>query len=125
MTPVPELSPQAWAVLNAAYQAPDDGNATRQSVAAALRAGEPMTKLSPQAQAVKDAVLALYSDEKVRKFGWQLDVRTVAAALRAAADQAHPKAHIEDIDYVHQSYVDGWKDALDVILAIATELEAQ
>jgi hypothetical protein len=32
------LSPQAWAVLNAAYQAPDDGNATRQSVAAALRA---------------------------------------------------------------------------------------
>ncbi len=35
---MPELSPQAWAVLNAAYQAPDDGNATRQSVAAALRA---------------------------------------------------------------------------------------
>jgi glycine/D-amino acid oxidase-like deaminating enzyme len=33
-----ELSPQAWAVLEAAYQAPDDGNATRQSVAAALRA---------------------------------------------------------------------------------------
>ena len=32
-----ELSPQAWAVLNAAYQAPDDGNATRQSVAAALQ----------------------------------------------------------------------------------------
>ncbi len=32
------LSPPAWAVLNAAYQAPDDGNATRQSVAAALRA---------------------------------------------------------------------------------------
>jgi ribosomal protein S7 len=35
---MPELSPQAWAVLNAAYQAPDDGNSTRQSVAAALRA---------------------------------------------------------------------------------------
>ncbi len=33
-----ELSPQAWAVLEAAYQAPDDGNATRQSVAAALKA---------------------------------------------------------------------------------------
>jgi hypothetical protein len=49
-----------------------------------------MTELSPQAQAVKDAVLALYSDEKVRKFGWQLDVRTVAAALRAAADQVVP-----------------------------------
>lgn len=49
----------------------------------------------------------------------------MAAALRAAAAQAHPKAHIEDIDYVHQSYVHGWKDALDVILAIAAELEAQ
>jgi hypothetical protein len=49
-----------------------------------------MTELSPQAQAVKDAVLALYSDEKVHKFGWQLDVRTVATALRAAADQVVP-----------------------------------
>ena len=48
-----------------------------------------------------------------------------AAALRAATNQAHPKAHIEDINYVHQNYVDGWKDALDVILTIADELEAQ
>ena len=32
------LSPQAWAVLEAAYQAPDGRNATRQCVAAALRA---------------------------------------------------------------------------------------
>jgi hypothetical protein len=47
------------------------------------------------------------------------------AALRAVADQAHPKAHIEDIDYVHQSYVDGWKDALAVLQEIADELEAQ
>jgi hypothetical protein len=46
-----------------------------------------MADLSPAAQAVKDAVLALYSDEKVHKFGWQLDAPTVAAALRAAADQ--------------------------------------
>jgi hypothetical protein len=84
-----------------------------------------MTKLSPAAQAVKNAVLALYADENVHQFGWQLDAPTVAAALRAAADQAHPKAHIEDINYVHQNYVDGWKDALDVILAIADELEAQ
>jgi hypothetical protein len=47
----------------------------------------PAEPLSPAAQAVKDAVLALYSDEKVHKFGWQLDAPTVAAALRAAADQ--------------------------------------
>jgi hypothetical protein len=43
-----ELSPQAWAVLNAAYQAPDDGNATRQSVAAALRAAADEVVPSPR-----------------------------------------------------------------------------
>ena len=46
-----------------------------------------MTELSPQAQAVKDAVLALYSDEKVHKFGWQLDAPTVASALRAVVQE--------------------------------------
>ena len=76
-----------------------------------------MTNLSPAAQAVLDAF-----DE-----GWtyydDIGPTNIAAALRAAADQAHPKAHIEDINYVHQNYVDGWKDALDVIRAIADELE--
>jgi hypothetical protein len=72
-----------------------------------------MTKLSPAAQAILDA----YGDFEAA------DTDAMAAALRAAADQAHPKAHIEDIDYVHQSYVHGWKDALDVILAIADELD--
>jgi hypothetical protein len=74
-----------------------------------------MAELSPAAQAVRYA--AIYA-------GPELEGR-IAAALRAAADQAHPKAHIEDIDYVHQSYVHGWKDALDVILAIAAELRAK
>ena len=73
-----------------------------------------MIDLSPAAQAVLDAA--------GRKTWYRNN--DIAAALRAAADQAHPKAHIEDIDYVHQSYVDGWKDALDIILAIAAELEA-
>jgi hypothetical protein len=71
-----------------------------------------MTDLSPAAQAVLDA----YEGSGV------LRGPALAAALRAAADQTSPKLHIEDIDYQHQSYVDGWKDALDVILAIATEL---
>jgi hypothetical protein len=75
-----------------------------------------MTELSHVAQAVLDAVVS-HPEFATRK--------RIAAALRAAADQAHPKAHIEDINYVHQNYVDGWKDALDVILAIADELEAQ
>jgi len=78
-----------------------------------------MTDLSPAAQAVLDATWREMDYAPRRELRW------AAAALRAAADQAHPKAHIEDINYVHQNYVDGWKDALDVILAIADELEAQ
>lgn len=79
-----------------------------------------MTDLSPAAQAVLDA----YMDN----CGWldgplEKDYRCAAAVLRAAADQAHPKAHIKNISYVHQLYVDGWKDVLDEILAIANELE--
>ena len=81
-----------------------------------------MTDLSPAAQAVLNAAnsVSYYGPDDCLN-----DARQIAvAALRAAADQAHPKAHIEDINYVHQNYIDGWKDALDVILAIADELEA-
>jgi hypothetical protein len=46
----------------------------------------------------------------------------VAAALRAAAHQVNPKFHIKDIDYQHQSYVDGWYDALEIIGDIAYDL---
>jgi hypothetical protein len=74
--------------------------------------------LSPAAQAVLDAVQFELNAE--RHAPW-----IAAAAIRELADQAHPKNHIKDISYTHQSYVDGWKDALDVILAIATELEGQ
>ena len=86
-----------------------------------------MTELSPAARAVLTAVtLTKYEvpPEGLPAFAEEM-APLLAAALRAAADQSHPKAHIEDIDYVHQSYVDGWKDALDVILAVAGELEAQ
>jgi hypothetical protein len=89
--------------------------------------------LSPQAQAVKDAVLALYSDEKVRKFGWQLDVRTVTAVLRAAADQVVPWQPEPTEESVGPTIDFGYAWALfsktnDVrqeLLAIADELEAQ
>lgn len=81
-----------------------------------------MADLSSAADAVLNAYMA--------NCGWldgplEKDYRCAAAVLRAAADQAHPKFHIEDIDYQHQSYVDGWKDALDMIFAIAAELEDQ
>jgi Icc-related predicted phosphoesterase len=76
-----------------------------------------MTDLSPAAQAVLAAIHAAPDNtrDSYRSAG--------AAALRAIVDQAHPKVHIEDIDYVHQMYVDGWKDALDTILNITDELE--
>ena len=76
-----------------------------------------MSELSPHAQAIKDAVLALYSDEKVRKFGWQLDVRTVTAALRAAA---------ESLGYMIYDYENNEHPSVVSvadILAIADELE--
>jgi hypothetical protein len=42
--------------------------------------------LSPAARAVKDAVIALYTDQQqIRDWGWRLDAPTVVAALRAAA----------------------------------------
>lgn len=74
-------------------------------------------QLSPAALAVVDA----YTSTPIKNGAKP----ALAAALRAVADQAHPKAHIEDIDYVHQSYIDGWKDALDVIFTIVDELETQ
>jgi hypothetical protein len=36
-----------------------------------------------------------------------------------------PSKTIKDIDYLPQAYVDGYCDALDEILALAIELEAQ
>ena len=77
-----------------------------------------MSNLLPSAHAVLNALIAKWEADP-----YEMDVVAIAAAIRATAEQAHPKAHIEDIDYVHQSYVDGWKDALDVILIIADELE--
>jgi hypothetical protein len=83
-----------------------------------------MTDLSPSAQAVFDAFTEddFLHDWKHNHY----NTDALAAALRAAADQAHPKSYLKDIiGYVHQNYIDGWKDALDAILAIASELEAK
>jgi hypothetical protein len=72
--------------------------------------------LSPAAQAVKDAVLALYSDQpQIRDWGWQLDAPTVTAALRAAAnDWRVDTEFIGGVEYIRTSTLD----------TIAAELEA-
>jgi hypothetical protein len=80
-----------------------------------------MTELSPAAIAVDDVLAAC-----IQLQGEIVRPRPLAAAaLQAAADQADPKRHVEDISYQHQLYVDGWKDCLEVIRDIADELEAQ
>jgi len=77
-----------------------------------------MTDLSPAAQAVFDAFCCEARSEPHHQR------EAIAAALRAAADQAAPEKQLDDIAYIHQSYVDGMRDALACIEIIADELEA-
>ena len=88
-----------------------------------------MTGLSPEAQAVKDAVIALYTDQQqIRDWGWRLDAPTVAAALRAAADQVTADSIMDGLSGEDG---EGWylmEERTRVaaqLLAIAAELEAQ
>lgn len=78
-----------------------------------------MADLSPAAQTVLLAIWKAPDDtrDSHRASG--------AAALRAARDELDPNKTIKDIDCVPQAYVDGYSDALDEILALAIELEAQ
>ena len=72
-----------------------------------------MSELSPVAQAVLDAVEALYEEDIPE------DRSIMAAALRAAADQMRYS------DQLGLTGFGGYVQAQDQILAIATELEAQ
>ena len=86
--------------------------------------------LSPAAQAVKDAALAMYGDCNIRRLAWPLDMPVVAATLRAVADQVVPDRPrpSADSDY----HLMQWSKSLDQyaqrqqtraeILAIADEL---
>ncbi len=73
-----------------------------------------MVDLSPASQAVLDAFRSSHTGQAC-----------LVAALRAAVNEVAPEKTIEDISYVHQSYVDGYKDALYEILIIANEIELQ
>ena len=46
-----------------------------------------MTKLSPRAQALKDAVKTLYQDEKCAEMGWETDKPTIIVVLRELVKQ--------------------------------------
>ena len=86
-----------------------------------------MTELSPQAQAVRDAVLATYADNIPKDDRlWALERDSVVVALRSVADQVVPEMeHPEAEEWLGQS---AWLQAEASVrfrlLAIAAELEA-
>ena len=90
-----------------------------------------MTDLSPAAQAIKDAVLALDPDRKTFKWVWSLCRPIAAAALCAVADQVVPETKeplnqpwtsLHQIGYELGDW-DARRDVRRDILAIATELK--
>jgi hypothetical protein len=74
--------------------------------------------LSPAAQAVKNAVLALYQEGQVRDSAWLLERPMVAAALRATADQVVPM-----VDYTSSEVMLIAMNIRVKLLLIAAELE--
>lgn len=77
-----------------------------------------MTELSPQAQAVLDAAHDVIPDTSAG------EVRAIAAALRAAADQAVPEPSDLDKELFSISALRLRWAIRDQFLAIVTELEA-
>ena len=75
--------------------------------------------LSPAAQAVKDAALAMYAGPNVRRLAWPLDMPVVTAALRAAAYQVVPNDELAAPVWTEREEVRA------ALLAIAAELEDQ
>ena len=76
-----------------------------------------MSELSPAAQAVLDAFRAV---PDLR------DCPSIAAALRAAADQVVPGENVDEADYdcLHTKWAaQGKQETREAFLAIATELE--
>ena len=79
-----------------------------------------MTELSPAAQAVLNAFRADWKDEHLKQ-----DVKCLAAALRAAADQAEDVCPARPSTEWGEGWLEGVKDVVAGFRRIATELEAQ
>jgi hypothetical protein len=78
-----------------------------------------MADLSPAAQAVMDAVLALYADVVPREAAWAVDAEIVAAAIRATANQVVPHEYLTGVD----AAVEARQLTRLRLLAIAEELD--
>jgi hypothetical protein len=74
---------------------------------------------------VKVAVLALYPDKVTQDIGWPLDIPTIAAALRAAADQVVPEPNDINKGSLSLAAIRNRCKVRDELLAIAAELEGQ
>jgi hypothetical protein len=81
-----------------------------------------MTDLSPAAQAIKNAVLALDPDRKTFKWVWSLCRPIAAAALHAVADQVVPENQFGPPENAAAAQREITRAKL---LAIATELKGQ
>ena len=85
-----------------------------------------MTKLSPAARAVRDAVLATYADNIHKDDNlWALERASTVAALRAAADQVVPEPDDAAKETFSIAALRHRWQMRDQLLAIADELEAQ
>ena len=79
-----------------------------------------MTTLSPAAQAVLDAYRKNWTDEPLKQ-----DVKCMAAALRAVADQVVPVPTDQDLDRFDFARTHARCHVRGQILAIAAELDSQ
>jgi hypothetical protein len=72
-------------------------------------------QLSPEAQALKDAVKTLYQDDKCAEMGWETDKPTIVVALRELVNQLQYYNCLEGEDMLLDARA---------ILEVADELEA-
>lgn len=75
-----------------------------------------MTNLNTAVKAVRSAYEGVLENECVVT---ETDFKALQRALLVAIEQAAPENNIPDIDYIHQAYINGYKDALGLLGKIA------
>lgn len=75
-----------------------------------------MTSITAAAKAVRSAYEGVLENECVVT---ETDFKALQKALLVAIEQAAPENSVPGIDYAHQAYVDGYRDALGALGVIA------
>lgn len=79
-----------------------------------------MTSIAAATKAIRSAYEEVLENECIVT---ENDFQALKKALLMAIEQVAPENSIADIDYVHQSYVDGYRDALAALGKIAQHLD--